>query len=58
MYLTDRRLSSNQEVLKLLKELRGGSWGFVGTGVVLAFIILIFFTGEGFISNNPNPGWE
>ena len=25
MYLTDPRLSSNQEVLKLVRELRGGS---------------------------------
>ena len=57
IYLTDRRLLSNQEVLKLVKELRGGSWGFVGTGVVLVLIILIFSTGEGFVSNNPNPGW-
>ena len=58
IYLTDRRLSSNQEVLKLVKELRGGSWGFAETGVVVVIlIILIFAKGEGFVPNNPNPGW-
>ena len=57
MYLTDPRLSSNQEVLKLVKELRGGSWGLVGTAVLLRLIILIFAMGEGFVPNNPNPGW-
>ena len=54
MYLTDPRLSSNQEVLKLVKELRGGSWGLVGTAAVIGLMILIFSMGEGF---NPNPGW-
>lgn len=57
MYLTDPRLSSNQEVLKLVKELRGGSWGLVGTAALLGLIILIFSMGEGFVPNNPNPGW-
>ena len=54
MYLTDPRLSSNQEVLKLVKELRGGSWGVVGTAALIAVMILIFSIGEGFV---PNPGW-
>ena len=58
MYLTDQRLSSNQEVLKLVKELRGGSWGLVVTAAVLGLIVLIFSMGEGFVANNPNPGWE
>ena len=31
MYLNDPRISLNQEVLKLVKELRGGSWGLLGT---------------------------
>jgi hypothetical protein len=57
MYLTDPRLSSNQEVLKLVKELRGGSWGLVGTAALLGLIILIFSQGAGFVPNNPNPGW-
>ena len=55
MYLTDPRLSSNQEVLKLVKELRGGSWGLIGTAAFLGLIILIFSMGEGFVGNNP--GW-
>ena len=57
MYLTDPRLSSNQQVLELVKELRGGSWGLVGTAAFLGLIILIFSMGEGFVPNNPNPGW-
>nr|WPV76503.1 hypothetical protein [Naviculales sp.] len=48
MYLTDPRLSSNQEVLKLVKELRGGSWGLIGTAAFLGLIILILSMGEGF----------
>ena len=51
MYLTDSRISSNQEVLKLVKELR------VGTAAFLGLIILIFSMGEGFVPNNLNPGW-
>ena len=57
MYLTDSRISSNQEVLKLVKELRGGSWGILGTAAFLGLIILIFSMGEGFVPNNLNPGW-
>ena len=57
MYLTDPRISSNQEVLKLVKELRGGSWGLLGTAAFLGLIILIFSMGEGFVPNNLNPGW-
>ena len=48
MYLTDPRLSSNQELLKLVKELRGGSWGLIGTAAFLGLIILILSMGEGF----------
>ena len=51
MYLNDPRISSNQEVLKLVKELR------VGTAAFLGLIILIFSMGEGFVPNNLNPGW-
>jgi len=57
MYLTDPRLSSNQEVLKLVKEWRGGSWGLLGTAAFLGLIILIFSMGEGFVANTLNPGW-
>ena len=57
IYATDPRLASNQQILKLVKELRGGSWGLVGTAAVLGLIILIFSMGEGFVPNNPNPGW-
>ena len=56
MYLIDPRLSSNQEVLKLVTELRGGSWGSLGTAAVLGLIILIFAMGEGFVPYVP-PGW-
>ena len=48
IYVTDPRLASNQEVLKLVKELRGGSWGLLGTAAFLGLIILIFSMGEGF----------
>lgn len=58
MYLNDPRISSNQEVLKLVKELRGGSWGLLVTAGFLGLIILIFSMGEGFVPNNVNPGWE
>ena len=57
MYLTDPRLSSNQQVLEVVKELRGGSWGLIGTTAFLGLMILIFSMGEGFVPNNPNPGW-
>lgn len=58
MYLTDPRLSSNQEVLKLVNELRGGSYSLLDTAAFLGLIILIFSMGEGFVPNNMNPGWE
>jgi hypothetical protein len=54
IYATDPRLASNQQILKLVKDLRGGSWGLVGTAALLGFMILIFSIGEGFV---PNPGW-
>lgn len=57
MYLTDPKISSNQEVLKLVKKLRGGSLGILGTAAVLGLIILIFSMGEGFVPNNLNTGW-
>jgi hypothetical protein len=54
IYATDPRLASNQQILKLVKDLRGGSWGLVGTAALLGFMILILSIGEGFV---PNPGW-
>ena len=54
IYATDPRLASNQQILKLVKNLRGGSWGLGGTAALLGFMILIFSIGEGFV---PNPGW-
>jgi hypothetical protein len=57
IYPTDPRLASNQQILKLVKELRGGGWGLLGTAAFLGLIILIFLMGEGFVTNNPNPGW-
>jgi hypothetical protein len=49
IYVTDPRLPSNEQILKLVKELRGGTvtWGFVGTAALLALMILIFSMGEG-----------
>lgn len=55
MHLNDPRISSNQKVLKLVTELRGGGWGFLETAGLLGVIILIFSVGEGFV--NLNPGW-
>jgi hypothetical protein len=57
MYLTDPRLSSNQQVLELVKELRGGSGNHLGIAAFLVVIILILAMGEGFVPNNLNPGW-
>jgi hypothetical protein len=57
IYATDRRLASNQQILKLVKELRGGSWGLIGAAAFLGLMILIFSMGKGFVPNNPDPGW-
>jgi hypothetical protein len=57
IYATDPRLGSNQQIFKLLKELREGSWGLIGTAAFLGLIILIFSMGEGFVPNIQNPGW-
>ena len=60
IYAPDPQLSSNPQVLKIIKDLRGGSWGLVGTTAFLGLIILIFSmgeVGEGFVPNNPDPGW-
>lgn len=48
MYLTDPRLSSNQEILKFTKELRGGDLSLiVGLGLIgLAVLVLAFSASE------------
>ena len=51
MYLNHPRISLKQEVLKLVKELRVGSWGLLGTTAFRGFMILIFSMGEGFVPN-------
>nr|YP_010472243.1 hypothetical protein NDC64_pgp100 [Navicula tsukamotoi]UVG41708.1 hypothetical protein [Navicula tsukamotoi] len=58
MYLTDTKISSNQEVLKLVKQLRGGSWNLIGTTSVLGLMILIFtIGGRCFLPNDVKLGW-
>ena len=54
IYATDPRLSLNQQVLKIIKELRGGSWDTV---IFIGVIILILSQGAGFVPNNQNQGW-
>jgi hypothetical protein len=54
IYATDSRLRSNQQILKLVKDLRGGNWNLIGTAAFLAIMILIFSIGESFV---PNIGW-
>jgi len=49
IYATDPRLASNQQILKLVKKFRGGSWDLLGTAAFLGLIILIFSTGQGFV---------
>jgi hypothetical protein len=56
MYLTDPRLSSNQQVLELVKDLRGGSLGLIGTAAFLVVIILIFSMSKGFVPYPVDPG--
>lgn len=48
---TDQRLASNQQILKLVKDLRERSWGLVGTAAFLGLMILIFSIGESFVTN-------
>jgi hypothetical protein len=56
--LTDRRVLSNQEVLKIIKQLRAGSGGLVGTAALLGLMILIFSMSEGFVPHPVDPGWR
>jgi hypothetical protein len=57
MYSTDPRLSSNQQVLRLVEDMRGGSLGLIGTAAFLVVIILIFSMSEGFMPHPVDPGW-
>ena len=45
MYLTDPKISSNEQILGVVKRLRGGSWA-VGVGI-LGIIILLFAHSNG-----------
>lgn len=56
IYATDPRLSSNQQVLKIIKDLRGGNLEVV---ILVGAIILILSLSQGasFVPNNQNPGW-
>ena len=53
IYATDPRIASNQQILKLVKDLHGSRWDLVGNAALLGFMILILSIGEGFV---PNPG--
>ena len=52
IYLTDPKLALNPDVLKLVKDLRGGGWDTI---FFIGMIIFILSQGAGFIPNNP--GW-
>lgn len=57
MYLTDPQISSNEQILGVVKRLRGGSWE-VAIGIV-GIIILILAQSKGFVVTppaNPRPG--
>lgn len=54
--LTDPQICSNKQVLKIMKELRGGS--FILTAIKLAVLILILRETMSFISQHyVDPGW-
>lgn len=57
LYATDPKLSSNPQVLKIIKDLRGGSWEGTVVVVFIGVIILILSKGAGFVPNNQNLGW-
>jgi hypothetical protein len=59
IYATEPRLSSNPQILKLVKQLRGGGWGLdiLGTAAILGVLMFIVSIGESFFFNNTNPGW-
>lgn len=55
-YLTNPRLSSNPEVLKLLEDLRGGTWGLLGTAAFIGFMVIVFSMVESFMPQLVPPG--
>ena len=56
IYLTNLKISPNQEILKVVKELRGKSFNILKAAAILGLIILRFLIGKSFIANNLNPG--
>lgn len=59
IYVGHPRRFANPELLKLMKELRGGDWELVRDIAAITFMILIMTTVEGFgpFAPNPGPGW-
>ena len=61
IYLTDPRISSNQQVLKIVNELRGGSRAeLLGSAVFFGLLYVIWIlsgTTESFVAPPVNPGW-
>jgi hypothetical protein len=57
MYASNPKLASNPELLKLMNELRGGSWSVAGNLLFFAIMFLIIkLASEGFVINAPAPG--
>lgn len=64
IYLTDPRISSNRQVLKIVNQIRGGSggsWaGILGSTVFFKLVYVIWIlsgTTESFVAPPVNPGW-
>lgn len=60
IYLMDDRFLKNQEVIKVIKELRGGSWSIplIGNIIFLGVFFSIWILAESFVvPAQPNPGW-
>jgi hypothetical protein len=59
IYMMDERFLKMSETSKLIKKLRGG--GFIEAAAALVVIVIMWqILGgriEGFVLNNPNPGW-
>lgn len=54
IYATQSPLGADPEVLKFIKNLRGGD---LSTVICLGLLFLILSQGVSFIPNNQNPGW-
>ncbi len=59
IFLTDSQISSNEQLLQMVNELRGGSWyGVLGNAAFFAIIYFItILSGEGFLLPPQNPVW-